>query len=241
MEYEGKLYGKVGNGYFPLQETTMYVKQLENTVEFYRKECQNLRDYLTENKIGNPNQGLFDAILEHVKENTIMDEQCKCGHKHSEHHPVSSANYSSGHCTVGECRCPSFAPTQVRVDSHLEIIKCTECGFIQAAKVEHTVPFGTYIHECENCKYTIMESEWLKYNPNTIAEEKVSEGEAVITAEVEDVIAKFVKVARHARNFPHPNIPLGLLKTEAVEAERIAEKVLGFEAYDRINDIAFNQ
>lgn len=57
--------------------------------------------------------------------------------------------------------------------------------------------------------------------------------------DIEDMIAAFVKVARHARNFPHPQISLGKLKTEAVEAERLAEKTLGSEAYDRINDIAF--
>ena len=65
----------------------------------------------------------------------------------------------------------------VQGESHLEIIKCTECGFIQPAKVLHTIPFGTFIHECKNCKYTIMESEWEKYNPNTIAEEKDGECE----------------------------------------------------------------
>lgn len=39
-------------------------------------------------------------------------------------------------------------------------IKCPECNFQQAATVELTVPFPTYVHNCINCGYTIMESEW---------------------------------------------------------------------------------
>lgn len=39
-------------------------------------------------------------------------------------------------------------------------IICPECGQIQYAKVEHTIPFSTYIHKCEKCEYIIMESEW---------------------------------------------------------------------------------
>ena len=45
---------------------------------------------------------------------------------------------------------------------HNETIVCPQCGKIQEAKVEHTVPFFTYIHDCENCGYTIMESEWVR-------------------------------------------------------------------------------
>lgn len=40
------------------------------------------------------------------------------------------------------------------------MIKCPACDTVQAAIVEHTIPFGTYIHHCEKCKYIIMESEW---------------------------------------------------------------------------------
>ena len=39
-------------------------------------------------------------------------------------------------------------------------IKCPECGTIQDAIVEHTIPFDTYIHFCEKCGFVIMESEW---------------------------------------------------------------------------------
>ena len=46
------------------------------------------------------------------------------------------------------------------VKTTTEKIVCPECGQIQKAKVKHTIPFHTYIHECEKCKYIIMESEW---------------------------------------------------------------------------------
>jgi len=46
------------------------------------------------------------------------------------------------------------------VKTTIEKIVCPECGKIQNAKVEHTIPFATYIHECERCEYIIMESEW---------------------------------------------------------------------------------
>lgn len=47
---------------------------------------------------------------------------------------------------------------------HIEKIVCLHCGLIQDAKVEHSVPFFTYIHTCEECGYTIMESEWERVN-----------------------------------------------------------------------------
>lgn len=43
---------------------------------------------------------------------------------------------------------------------HYEAILCPECGSEEKATVEHTRPFWTYIHDCKNCDYTIMESEW---------------------------------------------------------------------------------
>ena len=33
---------------------------------------------------------------------------------------------------------------------------------IQRAKVEHSIPFWTFIHECKKCDYKIMESDWIK-------------------------------------------------------------------------------
>jgi transcription elongation factor Elf1 len=45
------------------------------------------------------------------------------------------------------------------------MIKCPACDTVQAAICEHTIPFKTYIHDCEICEYTIMESEWDVVNP----------------------------------------------------------------------------
>jgi len=41
-----------------------------------------------------------------------------------------------------------------------EKIICPQCESIQNAIVEMTKPFPIFIHECTNCKYIIMESEW---------------------------------------------------------------------------------
>lgn len=46
--------------------------------------------------------------------------------------------------------------------SHLEYIKCPRCGMIQVAEVRHTIPFPTFIHTCNCCRYVITESEWEK-------------------------------------------------------------------------------
>lgn len=48
------------------------------------------------------------------------------------------------------------------VESHIEQICCPYCEKEQPAIVKHTFPFYTYIHDCTNCGYTIMESEWEK-------------------------------------------------------------------------------
>ena len=44
-------------------------------------------------------------------------------------------------------------------ESHEEVIRCPKCGIVQRAKVEHTEPFWTYVHECQ-CGEWIIESEW---------------------------------------------------------------------------------
>lgn len=41
-----------------------------------------------------------------------------------------------------------------------QTIQCPECLTIQQATVIESVPFNTYIHYCENCKYVITESDW---------------------------------------------------------------------------------
>lgn len=46
------------------------------------------------------------------------------------------------------------------LSKHTETIWCPECEHKQEAEVLHTFPWNTYIHECTNCDYLIMESEW---------------------------------------------------------------------------------
>jgi predicted nucleic acid-binding Zn ribbon protein len=46
------------------------------------------------------------------------------------------------------------------MNTHSELIECPGCKTAQWADVEHTEPFYTYVHECENCRIVIMESEW---------------------------------------------------------------------------------
>lgn len=43
-----------------------------------------------------------------------------------------------------------------------ETINCPVCCQVQVAHVrfEDGMPFPAYVHECEACGYTIMESEW---------------------------------------------------------------------------------
>lgn len=46
------------------------------------------------------------------------------------------------------------------MESHIETIKCPHCEDIQSAEVRHTEPWWLYVHNCNRCGYTIMESEW---------------------------------------------------------------------------------
>ena len=41
-----------------------------------------------------------------------------------------------------------------------ERITCPECGQEQNAEVLETSLWNIYVHTCEHCGYTIMESEW---------------------------------------------------------------------------------
>ena len=54
----------------------------------------------------------------------------------------------------------------MKYKSHEETIECPTCEQVQTAKVFHTSPYWTYIHECLSCKYLIMESEWNKVEDN---------------------------------------------------------------------------
>lgn len=53
------------------------------------------------------------------------------------------------------------------MESHKETIQCPECNTIQEAKVLHTLPWATRIHNCVECNYTIMESEWYSLPPKS--------------------------------------------------------------------------
>jgi hypothetical protein len=48
--------------------------------------------------------------------------------------------------------------------SHQETIICPSCEREQVATVEHTWPWYSCVHICNECGYTIMESEWEKAN-----------------------------------------------------------------------------
>lgn len=43
-----------------------------------------------------------------------------------------------------------------------QTIRCPNCDHIQFAEVitDDIYPWNIYIHECEQCEYLIMESEW---------------------------------------------------------------------------------
>lgn len=49
---------------------------------------------------------------------------------------------------------------EIKIETFTETIRCPECGTVQEAEVEATIPWFTYIHTCEKCGYVIMESEW---------------------------------------------------------------------------------
>jgi len=58
---------------------------------------------------------------------------------------------------------------------------------------------------------------------------------------IKEVIAAFIKVARHVRNYPHPELPIERLRSEAVEAEALADQILGRDEYEKICKIAFKK
>lgn len=51
---------------------------------------------------------------------------------------------------------------EAAVEMHTETIKCPKCERVQTAQVTRRAedPFPVYLHECEQCGYVIMESEW---------------------------------------------------------------------------------
>ena len=53
----------------------------------------------------------------------------------------------------------SFFEVDEKTIYHTEHVICPGCGKVESAIVEHTLPFYSYVHEC-NCGYVITESEW---------------------------------------------------------------------------------
>lgn len=51
------------------------------------------------------------------------------------------------------------------IQSHIERIICPNCRSVCLARVEHTQPFYSYVHECQRCKYMITESVWEREPP----------------------------------------------------------------------------
>lgn len=45
-------------------------------------------------------------------------------------------------------------------DTHLELIRCPECGSHEQAAVEHSFPWWSYAHHCTKCNFIITESDW---------------------------------------------------------------------------------
>ena len=57
------------------------------------------------------------------------------------------------------------------MSGHLETIICPECGAKQAAEVQHSWPYWSYVHTCD-CGYVILESEWETVEP--VSEEELT-------------------------------------------------------------------
>ncbi len=48
--------------------------------------------------------------------------------------------------------------------THIETIRCPECGKEQDAEVMETWPWWMRCHLCVRCGYVIMEGEWQRVN-----------------------------------------------------------------------------
>lgn len=54
----------------------------------------------------------------------------------------------------------SFFDVDQKLIYHSETIICPMCEELQEATVEHTIPWYSFVHECDKCGYIITESEW---------------------------------------------------------------------------------
>lgn len=59
------------------EEDGVYREPLDGRLDFYRREVSKLRAYLHENRIGLPNQKLFDALYDHIQSlrSTLSDKE----------------------------------------------------------------------------------------------------------------------------------------------------------------------
>ena len=64
MEYKGKLYGKVGNSYFPLTETTEDIENIKLKNEYYNKLLDKIERY---EKLGFSSEYIHVALKEYIK------------------------------------------------------------------------------------------------------------------------------------------------------------------------------
>lgn len=78
MKYHGKLYGKIGRRYIPLEQNTEYVTELENQIE-KMKNCANCKfGYLGEADMFEncSNCTMMYCICQKTKKEMDWDEKC---------------------------------------------------------------------------------------------------------------------------------------------------------------------
>ncbi len=76
-----------------------------------------------------------------------------------------------------------------------QLIKCPDCGTIQMATVEHGQIFDTYLHNCDKCNFTIMESDWEVVN-QTAVEWLLSQIESKNGKEFASYYSEFIEQAK---------------------------------------------
>ncbi len=62
-------------------------------------------------------------------------------------------------------RAVTASQQEAEIKWHAECISCPNCGSHEKAAVLETVPWHSLVHECTNCQYVIMESEWKRLTP----------------------------------------------------------------------------
>lgn len=78
MEYQGKLYGKINNSWFPLQETTEDFHRLEKEVKRLKEEVELLHVYKAKDS---GNKKVIDSLKAELKELKEREESQRKGWK----------------------------------------------------------------------------------------------------------------------------------------------------------------